>query len=737
MATLLDARRLFLSPTLALLVLGPAPAAHATRGGKAKGVPAGATRPAAPVDPAEPRMTPEAAEVALGKTLSFSAEGLRGPGHRLDFRSSAGGPGDKRKDRPWAAPAAGAKRPRLDPDLLRGPEPAAANRFWIPELEANYLLLQGRMPESQRRLLRWHWSLEGPGQVDIWGRYTAPASIPPGGASATLWASCRFDPERRAKAVIRILPGPDQPAAPAVESKGQPAPVRPDGDVEMTPAKPAPAAGILPFFDLTTGQRVAPVTEALSWDLPWEGKLAWPMGQATVGEKLTLSWNPPPEAQAVRLSFWDGRQTCSELVTGKASLTFTPQRLTGVLHLEALKPDPQRAGVWHSSRWSQAFALRGLGHHAGADAAPKGHRDGPDAAARFHDPSNAAWIQPHGQGEQPRGFLLVADGNLLRTVRRSDRGQVVVATLCGDDKAFQGGHVDGKLQDARFLGPTFLAPRPVEAKASPGSWACAVADTRNHCVRLLRDGAEVTTLAGTATVAGYLEGEHPLFDRPYGMAWDRAGHCYVADGGNGVIRRIRPDGHTELVAGGPGQGGHRDGTLLKARFDQLKGLCIPDYQGPQPILYALDGHAVREIDLNDGTVTTFAGQVLASGFGDVTLNEPEARREALTKKPCFKDPWAIVDLGDGQLAVSDTGNHALRFLDVRNHRLTTRAGDPDQPRTWYGCPRPGEPDWPLERYAALKEPTALAVLPAETIGSITFAGGLIVSSGRVLGQFHW
>ena len=66
-----------------------------------------------------------------------------------------------------------------------------------------------------------------------------------------------------------------------------------------------------------------------------------------------------------------------------------------------------------------------------------------------------------------------------------------------------------------------------------------VADTGNHVIRLVTPNGLVTTLAGNG-VAGYKDGHVSTaqFNRPQSVSVDKAGIVYVADTGNGCVRRI-------------------------------------------------------------------------------------------------------------------------------------------------------------------------------------------------------
>lgn len=69
-----------------------------------------------------------------------------------------------------------------------------------------------------------------------------------------------------------------------------------------------------------------------------------------------------------------------------------------------------------------------------------------------------------------------------------------------------------------------------------------MADTGNHAIRVIADGrVETWAGPGEAGHAGYRDAPErtgALFNRPMGLALDRAGNLYVADGGNAVIRKV-------------------------------------------------------------------------------------------------------------------------------------------------------------------------------------------------------
>jgi sugar lactone lactonase YvrE len=95
------------------------------------------------------------------------------------------------------------------------------------------------------------------------------------------------------------------------------------------------------------------------------------------------------------------------------------------------------------------------------------------------------------------------------------------------------GSADGPVTSAKFFRPQGVA---VDHFGN-----VYVADTGNQLVREITTKGIVTTLAGTAGVIGSVNGRgaKALFHYPIGIAVDSYGDVYVADQGNGLIRKIR------------------------------------------------------------------------------------------------------------------------------------------------------------------------------------------------------
>jgi sugar lactone lactonase YvrE len=93
-----------------------------------------------------------------------------------------------------------------------------------------------------------------------------------------------------------------------------------------------------------------------------------------------------------------------------------------------------------------------------------------------------------------------------------------------------------------------------------------VADNTANVVRMFTLGGPITTIAGTPNQTGYGGDGGPatsaLLSEPAGVSVDSAGNLYIADTGNGVIRRVTPGGVITTMAGGgrnPGSDSLGDG----------------------------------------------------------------------------------------------------------------------------------------------------------------------------------
>jgi sugar lactone lactonase YvrE len=185
-----------------------------------------------------------------------------------------------------------------------------------------------------------------------------------------------------------------------------------------------------------------------------------------------------------------------------------------------------------------------------------GSLDGAGSTARFNSPTRL--------GADDAGNLYVTDtGN---SVIRRISAAGAVTTLAG--AAGQCGSVDGDARNARFCSPQGIA---LDRQGN-----LYVADTLNHTIRRIDRANLVTTVAGVAGACGGSDGRGGAarFCEPQDIEVDNAGYLYVADTGNSTIREISPAGEVRTIAGAAGQCGSADGAGRNARLCRAAGLTL-------------------------------------------------------------------------------------------------------------------------------------------------------------------
>ncbi len=303
----------------------------------------------------------------------------------------------------------------------------------------------------------------------------------------------------------------------------------------------------------------------------------------------------------------------------------------------------------------------------------------------------AEFIEPFGVVYDDTGRLYVSDrgAQRIRIVERDGSTRTLAGSgpLTADGLWVQGGYRDGVGREARFNGPAGLAI------ARDGT--LYVADANNHCIRRIDARGGVSTYAGRADIAGHNDGPRAsaTFDRPTGLAIDRAGNLYVAD-----FFGIRMIAHTGAVATLQGFGSGAfgvsvvstpSGTVIFAadergltrrkpdgsveRFSTAGGGSESrDIQGEEPLghpfaIAAFDDHSIAFTDVRANTVRYLnwaAGdlQTLAGVPTDDGAGSAGGYRDGAGTYARFDVPLGIAMGSDGSLVVADGANKRLRKI---------------------------------------------------------------------------
>ncbi len=232
-----------------------------------------------------------------------------------------------------------------------------------------------------------------------------------------------------------------------------------------------------------------------------------------------------------------------------------------------------------------------------------GRVDGVRVAGIAFDPAGQLTTSDHPLAIDRAGNRYETDSadNVVR--RTSPAG--VAATLAGFAVSAATGTADGAGAAARFT-----SPQGVAVDSAGNSF---VTDYGSHCVRKITPAGVVTTLAGQPGTPGSADGTGTAaqFNHPLGIAIDRAGFLYIADCGNDTIRKISPTGDTTTLAGTAGLPGFDDGQGPAARIWNPLGVAV-DATGN---VYVTCMATVRKITPS-GLTTTLAGKDAEIGSVD-------------------------------------------------------------------------------------------------------------------------
>jgi sugar lactone lactonase YvrE len=147
-----------------------------------------------------------------------------------------------------------------------------------------------------------------------------------------------------------------------------------------------------------------------------------------------------------------------------------------------------------------------------------------------------------------------------------------------------------------------------------GNGNLLIADTGNHVIRRMPiDGIDPCCWGKTELVAGVPKSpgkevahsnnrETAKFRKPKGLAFDRRGNLYVADNGNGLIRKISGDDGSISTIAGSGTLKTEDGVGPLASFNSPTQLTV-DQKGNLFVLDDFD-NVIRYVDTLTGCVTT-------------------------------------------------------------------------------------------------------------------------------------
>jgi sugar lactone lactonase YvrE len=228
--------------------------------------------------------------------------------------------------------------------------------------------------------------------------------------------------------------------------------------------------------------------------------------------------------------------------------------------------------------------------------------------------ANAELLIPGGITIHPLGFIYVADtGNhRIRVIDQS--GTISTGAGSGPTGPGSGGYEGdgGPAPQARFNSPQQVA---IDLAGN-----LYIADTGNHRVRKAEAGTGLmVTVAGIGTPGSGGDGgpgSGAQLNAPSSVAVDAAGNLYIADTSNHRVRRVSLGSGTITTFAGTGEAafGGDNGPATAARLNRPRDLTF-DAVGNLYIADEGNGR-VRRVDARTGAITTVAGNGTAGFAGD-------------------------------------------------------------------------------------------------------------------------
>jgi sugar lactone lactonase YvrE len=236
----------------------------------------------------------------------------------------------------------------------------------------------------------------------------------------------------------------------------------------------------------------------------------------------------------------------------------------------------------------------------------------PDGTTTTLGSANGTFVNEAGAESSifhPRGIAVAPDGTVyigdFLTIRKLSKNGVL-STLAGSNQVF--GDTDGVGASGTFSS--------IRSMVADNAGNLYVAEA--HSVRKVSPGGAVTTLAGSST-GGSSDGKGAaaFFRFPSGIALDNAGNLLIADTDNATIRKLSPDGAVTTIAGSSSMRGLVDGVGSAARFNSPKDMAADEAGN----VFVIDTGTVRKVT-PAGVVTTIAGssQFTGTRLGDLPGN---------------------------------------------------------------------------------------------------------------------
>jgi sugar lactone lactonase YvrE/outer membrane lipoprotein-sorting protein len=262
------------------------------------------------------------------------------------------------------------------------------------------------------------------------------------------------------------------------------------------------------------------------------------------------------------------------------------------------------------------------------------------------------------------GNIYIADSNRIRKVTTAG----IISTVAGNRGSGERRPAPSAklsrpiLNGAQAIAQPIDQPSAVAADGTGGFYFSS--PSQNRIYRVAADGS--ISLAAGAGSSGY-SGDDGLataaqLNAPIGMAVDSSGNLYIADSGNGRIRKVTPAGIIITVAGSANPDYVRDGGLaIAAHFDLPISVAV-DSAGN---LYIADrgNNRIRKVT-PEGKISTVAGNGTSGYSGD----------GGPATEAGLASPHCVAVNSAGNLYIADRGNNRIRKVTAAGIISTVAGG---------------------------------------------------------------
>jgi sugar lactone lactonase YvrE len=256
----------------------------------------------------------------------------------------------------------------------------------------------------------------------------------------------------------------------------------------------------------------------------------------------------------------------------------------------------------------------------------------------------------------PVGTLLITDISNSRI--RYVTTDPIVTTIAGTGGTSYTG--DGGLA----FNATFSTPTTTVTDTNGNIY---IADTGSQVIRRIQNST-ITTYGGNGQIGNTGDGGPAIQARmnsPFGLAVDSANNLLFSDLSNSALRIITPTGVIQRLAGNYTRGFSGDGgPALSATMSFPRDVAVDRSNN---VYFCDTGNArVRRIDAATGIIRTVAGNGVQAFSGD----------NGLATLASLSSPTGVATDFTGNLYISDTQNHCIRYVNMTTSTITTVAGRP-------------------------------------------------------------